>query len=343
MPKCSGITLKGKRCQRSIKSGLYCRQHVKPDMDPDVKADMDPDVKSIHFIDPDIERLLNATGKSIPSFDILRLFQYDNGMVSADSNVVYGHNDLVPFEVDLKDECGETSLLIASRWSYHNIAKLLIELGADVNAHGQYGSTPLIWASINDSVETVKLILSRDDIIIDELDDLNYTPLIHAFENENFYIVKLLVENGADVDDKDDYENTALIAAVGCNRLDIVKFLLGHDAEIDCQNEYGDTALILAAHFGNEEIVKILLDFNADPNIQNSQGDTALIKAAKHSNLGIFKMLLDAKADPYINNRYEQNALVLIKSRLKLDFEDEETTINMVKTYFKIIKLLDNK
>ena len=216
MPKCLGITLKGNKCQRSVKSGLYCHQHVKP---------MGP-------MDSDVKKLLNATRKGMPRFDILRSFQYKCGMINVKSKTVYEHEDFLPFEVDLKDECGSTSLLYACEYEFFNIAKLLIEAGADVNVNvtGQYGSTSLIWASIRGNVE----------------------------------IVKLLVERGADINDSDDYGGTALIAAAGCNRLDIVKFLLENDADINCETDGGITALIAAVECNEPDIVKFLLENDAD-------------------------------------------------------------------------------
>ncbi|KKM01405.1 hypothetical protein LCGC14_1794730, partial [marine sediment metagenome] len=40
-----------------------------------------------------------------------------------------------------------------------DVAKLLIEEGADVNAHGWYGSTALMWVSAWGHTEVVKLLI----------------------------------------------------------------------------------------------------------------------------------------------------------------------------------------
>lgn len=50
----------------------------------------------------------------------------------------------------------------------------------------------------------------------------------------------------------------------------IVKYLLENGADVDQQNNYGDTAMHFAAQAGNEKIITILLEFNAK-NLKNMQ------------------------------------------------------------------------
>ena len=54
---------------------------------------------------------------------------------------------------------GETPLCAAARGEYTDIAKALIEAGADVNAAGRYGDTPLYAAARYGYTGTVKVLV----------------------------------------------------------------------------------------------------------------------------------------------------------------------------------------
>ena len=82
----------------------------------------------------------------------------------------------------------------------------------------------------------------------------------------------------------------------------IVKLLLENGAEIDIKNKYKNTALYVAVREGHEGIVKRLLDKEANPNIQDQQRNTALHKAAQGGHTDIVELLLENWANPNIQN-----------------------------------------
>jgi len=56
--------------------------------------------------------------------------------------------DLKDF-IHIKDECGETLLIWASRWNQESLALKLVDKGVDINAKDTNINTALIWASFN--------------------------------------------------------------------------------------------------------------------------------------------------------------------------------------------------
>jgi len=130
-------------------------------------------------------------------------------------------------------------------------------------------------------------------------------------------VVKLLVENGADINAVYNHGNTALHKAAYNNRnLEIVKFLVENGADINRANKYGDTALHIAlySHIAihnnrNLEIIKFLVENGADINIAGNQGDTALHLAASYRCLEIVKFLVENGADINTANNKGQTAL----------------------------------
>jgi len=61
----------------------------------------------------------------------------------------------------------------------------------------------------------------------------------------------------------------------------IVKVLLDNNADVNMKNEHGNTALIIASETEDSSIVKILLKSKADIHVKNTHGDTALSIARK--------------------------------------------------------------
>ena len=93
------------------------------------------------------------------------------------------------------------------------MAELLIDKGADVNAKDDCGFTPLRWATM----------LGRKDI------------------------VEFLIAKGADVNAKDYNGWTPLHWAARLGSKDIVEFLIVRGADINAKNKYGHTPLSLVA------------------------------------------------------------------------------------------------
>lgn len=83
---------------------------------------------------------------------------------------------------------------------YTNLLKVFMNLGVDVNQADAFGHTPLHTAVIQNDQDSVnELLRESKNIRISELNDDGLTALHIATENDNYPIVKLLVEAGADI------------------------------------------------------------------------------------------------------------------------------------------------
>ena len=116
-------------------------------------------------------------------------------------------------------------------------------------------------------------------------------------------IVKLLLDNGANVNKLDIDANTPLVLASYSDNKGIVKILLDYKANPNIPNMYGETPLIIATILKNDNIVKDLLEAGADVNKKDSIGSTSLLRNIFNWNDIIFKDLLEAGADPNIKNK----------------------------------------
>ena len=125
-------------------------------------------------------------------------------------------------------------------------------------------------------------------------------------------LVKLLLENGANVNLTDSLGDTALIAAAGGagpEYVKIVSLLLGHSADVHVAN---DAAIFAAAKRAESEVLRMLIEKGASVNAKdnNQNGDTVLMAAATGGSAKKLQMLLAAGADLKATNDDGQTALM---------------------------------
>ena len=124
--------------------------------------------------------------------------------------------------------------------------KKALSRGADVNYETLEGFSALVIASKNGHHKIVKLLIeNRADI--DAL-QTGKSALMHAIENGHHKTVKLMLKNGAKVDLLDTLHwKTALMYAINCAQFEVVNMLiLQYGAQVDLQDITGKTALIHA-------------------------------------------------------------------------------------------------
>ena len=171
--------------------------------------------------------------------------------------------------INYKNENNFTALMEALERGDKGIVSFLVHRGADVNAIGPDGWTPLHFALklSNDSVGLVELLLihganasAKSNVHGDPhgIEPYN-TPLMMAVLENNIDAVKLLLKNGAEVNHKCRNGFSALSLASELGRNNLVKMLLAYGADLNATDDNGRTPLDLAIWNGHTETVKVLL------------------------------------------------------------------------------------
>jgi hypothetical protein len=176
------------------------------------------------------------------------------------------------------------------------VVKWLLEKGAEIQVKDRYGGA-LSWAAWNGHEAVVKLLLNNN-ADVDSKNIWQETPLLCAAANGHEAVVKLLLNNNADVKSRDRREQTPLLWAVMGGHETVVKILLDNGADTDTKEAvFGWTALFIAVQHGHEAFVKLLIDKGSDFETEDRKGQTPLSLAAKNNYEGIVKLLLDKRAE----------------------------------------------
>ena len=129
------------------------------------------------------------------------------------------------------------------------------------------------WIMEGDAEEVRKCIKRGADVN-------NTVALVVAFRTGNTEIIKILMENGADVNIKNKYGTTSLTHAAWYGCTGLAKLLLEYGADVDAKDNRGWTALMWASLIGNIEIFKLLLENGADLEAKNDDGETVFMISA---------------------------------------------------------------
>jgi ankyrin repeat protein len=138
----------------------------------------------------------------------------------------------------------ETPLHIAIRKGNNEIARLLINLGADLKIKTFYGENPLHYAAQQGNVEILKALIESGGVEVDVKTDstkkrffpevvFNKTPLHFAAENGHIEVVKELINLGAKVNACDDRGVTPLNYATKNGHTEIVDLIKAKQKSID--------------------------------------------------------------------------------------------------------------
>ncbi len=154
---------------------------------------------------------------------------------------------------------------------YEEIAK-----GAKVNfkEKGNDDVTPLFLAVENGNVEIARLLLNYG-AKVNARDAQRRTPLMRIDSESDIEMVDLLLQFGAKVDLEDKEGNTALMAAAEESDAKVVEALIKAGADVNAANEEGWTALMFAADDDDVEKVRLLLNAGAEINAKNKEDENA--------------------------------------------------------------------
>ena len=172
--------------------------------------------------------------------------------------------------LNVKDEWGRTSFMIACKYGHKDVVKLLIDYAKgtiDLNARSNRGWTALMYACSGGHKDIVKLLIDYSERPI----DLNASNIL---------------------------EVTAFMFACNYGHKDVVKMLLDHSKgkiEFNARDDNGWTAFIRACIQGHNDVVQLLLEQSGgkiDFNAKDNSGKTAFLRACQVGHTGVVQLII---------------------------------------------------
>ena len=242
----NGVTALFKACQCETENSLTIVTYL-------LKYSADPNISdNVHRSSP----LHLATKKG------------DLGQVSI--LIRYGAN------VNALDRDSVSPLYIASELGSRDVADKLVVEGAEENANRDSDKmTPLLIASEKGHVDLVELLLLQQHIDVSLCNADKSSALLLATLNNHTDVCKLLVDK-SDVNACNSRGYCPLLIAARNGNANLIKVYLENGAQINCASQFdGYTPLMMASMMGNDTAVRFLLAMGADTEIRDKRGYTA--------------------------------------------------------------------
>lgn len=186
---------------------------------------------------------------------------------------------------------GRTPLMLALSNGRLDLAWVLLEGGANVNATTNYGATPLrfaVWGSTPQHVRMIQTLVAAGADV-----DAGHAP---SFRQTQLPCVELIV-TAACVTLGRSSEGTALGDIAGSRRTgndNVMRALVAAGAKVDARQPGWKTPLMIAAAAGNASGVRLLLDAGADATLKDSNEQTALSLALANGHNEVADLLRTA-------------------------------------------------
>ena len=188
-----------------------------------------------------------------------------------------------------------TPLHVALRRGHLEVARVLLEHGADTEARNSGDLTPLLWASKKGYAEVARDLLEHG-ADTEARDSDNHTPLLWASKKGYAEVARDLLEHGADTEARDGDNHTPLLWASEKGYVDVARDLLEHGADIEARGK-DDWNPLDWASIGDVKFVQVLLEYGADANAGNGKWHTPLGTASSWGKPAAVRAFLEHGAD----------------------------------------------
>ncbi|KAF7536781.1 hypothetical protein G7054_g4255 [Neopestalotiopsis clavispora] len=213
--------------------------------------------------------------------------------------------------------CHGNALQACARYGSPEIAKLLLEYGAQVNGMQGGKMTALQYASEFGNLNMVEFLLAHDADIHEQ--DTKGNTAIHIALSEGYInIAKVLIEHGTAPNANSPCFNFdhALVNAMDDSKIDIAAFILEYGADpnaISLDNYQPLERAVRSCHSD----VRLLFAHGADPNMKSLYGweDSPFLRAISNDDIDLVKCFIDNGADPDGKGVLKGAPLVLASQR----------------------------
>ncbi len=180
----------------------------------------------------------------------------------------------------LADSSSLKSFLEAAPQGNLDIVEEWIQKSADINCSLFNGDKALMYAALGGHLEVARLVIENGANVnqantYGNVDMFSNTALMEASRYGHVAIAQMLIGNCANVNHVDFRSDTALVAAAHDGCTPTVQLLIGKGANVNHVNKFRMTALTMAARFDQVRFAESLIEYGANVNIFNIKGMSA--------------------------------------------------------------------
>lgn len=232
--------------------------------------------------------------------------------------IVKGLLDLGKIDVNQKDITGRSLLQNVVVWGNHQMAKLLLNNGADINSVDNYGRIVLYDALAYGDQGFLRYLLSLDKLNINHIDDEGNTLMQYTEVHKNDSIAKDILAAGIDPTIQKENEESFFYKTMireDKDAEDVIDVALANGTNVNALTYSGKTLLIeliyLASHLskGKRPLrmiylnrAKRMLQVDGDINTLDSKNESALFNAVALRDFELILFLLESGINPNIQN-----------------------------------------
>ncbi len=185
-------------------------------------------------------------------------------------------------DVNSRDAKGDTMLFyLLTHYADFDMAKTLINAGADVNLPSNNGLTPLLVATALAGELQKQKIATEPENVTQEIKNAKLKEQTEFLMTRSQKLLQLLIDSGADVNQETPRGTPLMSAATSELNLPIVETLLKTGAKVNQRDRFGRTALFYAAAFGCDNMTTFLLKSGADITVLDVEGKSYMDVSAE--------------------------------------------------------------
>jgi len=249
--------------------------------------------------------------------------------IEIEGYIAQGNLDIIkaidPLNLKYINDYGETYLFYAVRENNIDLINYLMKIGLDINHYTKRGKSLLHYST--DNLELTAFLIGKG-VNINKQDSDGRAPIMLSAQRGNIDLVRLYIENNADLILKDNEGKTVLDYANGMTRIkhekvfqpikdllktygansgyplreavvhgtvdEVKEILKSSKSPADAKDQFGSTALVYTC---SVEKLELLYDYGIDLNIKNQDGLTGLIFASRKGCFDAVKFYIERGAE----------------------------------------------
>ncbi|KAI3713276.1 hypothetical protein L1987_71850 [Smallanthus sonchifolius] len=221
-------------------------------------------------------------------------------------------------DLGLINSTGQSAQCIAesNRWpaSFRKAVLDVITSGTVPTSSNKTVFSPLMFAARSGDVQALKVLISQDDIDLDDQDEDGFSAVMVTAMRGYIEAFRMLVYAGCDVKLTNKAGETAIsLSKINENSDMFEKVMIEFTLEKGSQNARGFYPLHYAARHGDVHAVKLLTSRGYDVNIPDGDGYTPLMLAARENNGQMCQLLISCGSACGFKNSKGETALSLAR------------------------------